>query len=74
MLLALQQNLWWQLTQMHYGICPHSRNLTDDQLAAIKDSDGMVGLNFAAAFLRADGRMLSGCPAGTNAAAFGLSY
>ncbi|MHC0054618.1 dipeptidase [Actibacterium sp. D379-3] len=41
-----------------YAICPHSRNLTDKQLAAIKDSDGMVGLNFAVAFLRDDGRML----------------
>lgn len=27
-----------------HAICPHSRNLTDDQLAAIKDSDGMVGV------------------------------
>ena len=34
------------------------RNLTDDQLAAIRDSDGMVGLNFAVAFLRDDGRMV----------------
>lgn len=41
-----------------HAICPHARNLTDDQLAAIRESDGMVGLNFAAAFLRADGRML----------------
>ena len=45
-----------------HGICPHSRNLTDDQLAAIKDSDGMVGLNFAAAFLRDDGRMIDDVP------------
>jgi len=45
-----------------YGICPHSRNLTDKQLAAIKDSDGMVGLNFAVAFLREDGRMLDDVP------------
>ena len=45
-----------------HGICAHSRNLTDDQLAAIRDSDGMVGLNFAAAFLRADGRMLPDVP------------
>ena len=40
-----------------HAICPHSRNLTDDQLWAIRDSDGMVGLNFASAFLRADGQM-----------------
>ena len=42
-----------------HAICPHSRNLTDDQLTAIKESDGMVGLNFAAAFLREDGRMIA---------------
>lgn len=38
-----------------HAICPSSRNLTDRQLDAIKDSDGMVGLNFAVAFLRPDG-------------------
>ena len=42
-----------------HAICQSSRNLTDDQLAAIKDSDGMVGLNFATAFLRPDGQMLA---------------
>lgn len=31
------------------------RNLTDKQLDAIKESDGMVGLNYAVAFLREDG-------------------
>jgi membrane dipeptidase len=45
-----------------HAICPHSRNLTDKQLAAIRESDGMVGLNFAVAFLRDDGRMLSDVP------------
>ena len=45
-----------------HAICPHARNLTDDQLCAIADSDGMVGLNFSAAFLRPDGRMLSDVP------------
>lgn len=39
-----------------HAICPHSRNLTDKQLAAIKVSGGMVGVNFAVSFLRADGR------------------
>jgi membrane dipeptidase len=43
-------------------ITPHSRNLTDKQLAAIAESDGMVGLNFAVAFLRDDGRMLTDVP------------
>jgi len=41
-----------------HAICPHARNLTDRQLAAIKDSDGIVGLNLAVAFLRDDGRMM----------------
>jgi len=40
-----------------HAISPHARNLTDDQLAMIKDSDGMVGLNFAVEFLRPDGQM-----------------
>jgi len=40
-----------------HALCRHSRNLTDRQLHAIRDSDGMVGLNFAVAFLRPDGRM-----------------
>jgi len=40
-----------------HAICPHARNLTDKQLEAIAESDGMVGLNFATAFLREDGRM-----------------
>lgn len=45
-----------------HALCPHSRNLTDAQLAMIRDSDGMVGLNFAVAFLRADGKMLADVP------------
>jgi len=45
-----------------HAICPHSRNLTDAQLDAIAQSDGMVGLNFAAAFLRSDGQMIADIP------------
>ena len=45
-----------------HSITQHSRNLTDEQLRAIADSDGMVGLNFATAFLREDGKMLSDVP------------
>jgi membrane dipeptidase len=45
-----------------HALCPHARNLTDKQLDAIAESDGVVGLNFAAAFLRADGRMRSDTP------------
>jgi len=40
-----------------HALCPSTRNLTDRQLAVIAESDGMVGLNFAAVFLREDGRM-----------------
>lgn len=37
-------------------VCETTRNLTDRQLAVIRDSKGMVGLNFATCFLREDGR------------------
>jgi len=39
-----------------HALCQQARNLTDRQLAAIKQSDGMVGVNFDVAFLRADGQ------------------
>jgi len=39
-----------------HAISPHSRNLTDRQLAAIGQSGGFVGVNFASSFLRPDGR------------------
>lgn len=39
-----------------YAICKSSRNLSDDQIKAIADSGGMIGLNFAVGFLREDGR------------------
>lgn len=48
-LVATHSNAW--------AVCPQARNLTDRQLAMIRDSDGMVGINFASAFLRPDGRM-----------------
>lgn len=38
-----------------HSLCPVSRNLTDKQLHAIRESDGMVGLNYAVCFLREDG-------------------
>lgn len=38
-----------------HALCATTRNLTDRQLAAIKESDGMVGLNFSVGFLREDG-------------------
>jgi membrane dipeptidase len=39
-----------------HALCPVTRNLTDEQLDAIAESDGIVGINFAVAFLRSDGR------------------
>jgi membrane dipeptidase len=45
-----------------HALSEHSRNLTDKQLAAIRESGGMVGLNFATCFLRADGRMRADTP------------
>ncbi|MBP9951386.1 MAG: dipeptidase [Cypionkella sp.] len=39
-----------------HAITPSSRNLTDRQLKLIRDSGGMVGLNFATSFLRRDGK------------------
>ena len=38
-----------------HAICASSRNLTDDQIRAIAQSGGMIGLNFANGFLRPDG-------------------
>ena len=38
-----------------HALSPVPRNLTDGQLSAIRESDGMVGVNFAVSFLRADG-------------------
>ncbi|MGD2048883.1 MAG: dipeptidase [Chloroflexota bacterium] len=38
-----------------HTLCPSTRNLTDEQLAAIADSDGLVGINFHKGFLREDG-------------------
>jgi membrane dipeptidase len=38
-----------------HAICPAARNLTDKQLDAIRESDGMVGVNFEVSVLRPDG-------------------
>jgi membrane dipeptidase len=45
-----------------HALSPHSRNLTDKQLAAIRESGGMVGVNYAVSFLRSDGRQDSNTP------------
>jgi membrane dipeptidase len=38
-----------------HSLCPSPRNLTDDQLRAIGESGGLVGINFSPAFAREDG-------------------
>jgi membrane dipeptidase len=45
-----------------HAICPSSRNLTDKQLDAVRDSDGLVGLNFNVPFLRPDGERDAAMP------------
>lgn len=63
----LNEQGFWDVAQLsraplvasHSGVhalCPSPRNLTDRQLEAIGDSGGIVGVNFARAFLREDGR------------------
>lgn len=39
-----------------HAVTPSTRNLTDRQLHMIRDTGGMVGLNFATVFLRPDGK------------------
>src|SRR5436190_8665125 len=45
-----------------HALSPHSRNLTDKQLTAIGETDGMVGVNFATSYLRPDGRQDTDTP------------
>jgi membrane dipeptidase len=42
-----------------HSVSASSRNLTDEQIRVIGKSGGMIGLNFANGFLRADGRWQS---------------
>lgn len=39
------------------ALCPHSRNLTDDMFRAIRDSGGVVGVNFYRSFVGEGGTM-----------------
>jgi membrane dipeptidase len=45
-----------------HALCAASRNLLDTQLDAIRDSNGIVGVNFAVTFLRADGSLVPETP------------
>ena len=48
-----------------HALCASSRNLTDKQLAAIRESGGLVGVNYAVSFLREDGRRIAATPLDT---------
>lgn len=39
-----------------HKLCPLSRNLTDNQIDAIGESGGLIGVNFGVVFIRADGQ------------------
>jgi membrane dipeptidase len=45
-----------------HALCANARNLTDSQLAAIRKSNGFVGVNFATSYLRPDGRHQADTP------------
>ena len=45
-----------------HALTPVARNLTDKQLDAIKESEGLVGLNYAVTMLRPDGRDCADTP------------
>jgi len=45
-----------------HAICPSTRNLTEWQLAAVAESKGVVGLNYATGFLREDGKFEADTP------------
>jgi membrane dipeptidase len=45
-----------------HALCASPRNLTDRQLDAIKESGGLVGVNFHVGFLRADGQANADTP------------
>jgi membrane dipeptidase len=48
-----------------HALTPSPRNLTDRQLDAIKESGGIVGVNFYVGFVRADGRRELNTPIST---------
>jgi membrane dipeptidase len=48
-----------------HALCPSTRNLTDDQLRDVARSDGLVGIVFCPAFLRADGAADADTPLAT---------
>jgi membrane dipeptidase len=47
-----------------HALCPSTRNLTDEQLDAVRSTGGVVGINFAVSFLREDGHNDKDTPLG----------
>ncbi len=45
-----------------HRICPSTRNLTDKQIDAIGESEGIIGINFHVGFIRSDGKADSDTP------------
>jgi membrane dipeptidase len=45
-----------------HSLCPSTRNLTDKQLDAVREYDGVVGINFHVGFLRQDGLLKTETP------------
>ena len=50
-----------------HKICPSTRNLTDEQIDVIGESNGIVGINFHVGFIRSDGKRDSNTPLTTLA-------
>ncbi|MCA9833035.1 MAG: dipeptidase [Thermomicrobiales bacterium] len=55
-IVATHSNVW--------SICPSTRNLTDKQLDAIAESDGMVGINYNVPFFHPEGARTADVPLG----------
>ncbi|WP_241640716.1 dipeptidase [Rosenbergiella epipactidis] len=62
----MNENTFWEVAELSkqpliathssvHQLCAQPRNLTDQQLIALRDSGGVVGINFGNAFVRPDG-------------------
>jgi membrane dipeptidase len=51
-----------------HALCPVPRNLTDEQLDAIRNADGLVGIFFDTVMTRPDGELVADTPLATIAA------
>ncbi|WP_041723153.1 dipeptidase [Caldicellulosiruptor hydrothermalis] len=39
-----------------FSLCPHPRNLTDEQIKIVRDFDGIIGINFYSPFVKDEGK------------------